>query len=644
MGQFGITQCSQEEVVHELVRETELLNMGVIREEIGTNASPWITLYSNRTANGRALKETWPDGVGTEFTTTVLTDNRVEPRVGEGWTPYANNACSWSCYLLDYGSKQMSACLEKFCLATPDFCIPDLRWDFQVQQQIQMFRDIMTNASKDVWHYWLQASFVKNSTCLVLNQHMGYPSDLGQFPNYPPTSIPTYEHLRRITRDKLMRQGRADQSPAMNDGGVSKFITLLSEDAYDAIEESYIQHHISRRNLTPAAISQIAAHEFGGSLDSFGNWIFVILEHPRRYIFDANLNTYHDGYGQPNPIPPFIKVKASRGWESKDNEVWDYGTGQAAHLLCEELYIWNSEAMRWLVPPEFSAMGVDVDPVNYMGIFKLWNERTECDKDAERAHFYAKFVAGAQPVRPQRGMTIRALVPRRCAADVTPECGFPKPKERNVYPILHVTRRREDGEIEVTLTAALPVQCPMGTRLVIRTQRGGEAEVVDVSTVENDVEGLMPVFRYILTLDPADLANPRNCDPWKDIRCKAEHEPCQPLTDDAACGACGASGDEPCPTKCYRVTKDGNSFTGLTDNDENTVAFFSPLPANVSNAETRAAVQAALNAYLDGNGTAEITWDAVETEFTVTVVGTTEDLTAYAVNGTAFGEVDCTEL
>ena len=637
---IGKLQVTTQDVTDEFIREEGRLNFGLIRDRVGF-ASPWITYFNATTSSddNQPIKREWPHNVGSTFTTTILTDVKADPVVGEGWSSYANSACAWQFQVIDFGSKKVSACLEKYAARTKDFCLADLQWDWQLSDQVDQYRAILRDYSQDVWHYWLQASYAKCSRNLVLNQALGYPSDIGVFPAYGPTSILTYDHLKRITKDFLIRRGRADQSPAMVDGGKPKFLVFLSQETYDHLEESYRQYHINKLGYRPTNIKQIEAFEYGGELESFGNWIFVILQYPRRYVWNDLLNIYHDGDGVQRPIPQWIRVRTTRGWESVDNTRYDFGTGKAHEHLVEETYILNSAAMHWLVPSDFTAMDKTVSAADYMGIFKFWNKETEADPDAESAHFYAKFVAGAKPHRPERGLTIRALVPRRAAADIGPEAGFPKPQDHtHVYPILEVFPRIESGELHIVTTAQLPVQCPMGTRLVIRTQGHGEAEITAVTGGTGRMKEMLQVYDYVLTLSPSNLAAVRSCDPWKQVMCKPETEACQPVANDADCPTCAAGA---CETKCYAVTIDGSTFTSLTDAEDNTVLFSGDLPANVSDDEVLADIQAALNAYIAGNGSAEIVYDSGDTEFTVTILDTTEDMTAYAINGTAFSEIDC---
>lgn len=352
------------------------------------NRSPWVTLVR---------RGEFPQGMGTQIG--VLTYERSAPTQAEpAWTAILpteggvaeGGSCLPPASKVGVGWTLRNYNLARRALEGPDFCAEDIRFAYQLRDQLNAIITILTEYTLIEWeirdrHEYLRLAKWKVTMDggLTTTQNTSAPFFSGC-----PTSILTQGALNRW-RVRLLRDGAAGS--ALGRENNSPVLTLIT--SAETSEDLIFRNADIRQDLRWGKPNELLA-PFGVTR-SYRGFYHLIDMYPMRGSCSAGTFT---------EIPVFanepatgagagaLKQEVNAGWQGAGNEI---------------SFIFDPMVFEQLIPAPISnpANNFKFDPVNYMGNWKLRNilDRA-CNPDGTIVYHRGILAAGSKPVHPERGV------------------------------------------------------------------------------------------------------------------------------------------------------------------------------------------------------------------------------------------------
>lgn len=378
---------SCDAVIDNIVRESGRIGPEIYNRVF--NRSPWMKLIR---------RGTFPDGMG--HTISSLTYERNAPTAAEPtWLSMTVNdgditeggLCLPPATKIGVGSTLRTYNLARRVLEGPDFCVENLRFAFQLRDQLEQVIQILTEYSLIEWeirdrHEYLR--LVKWKVSVTANLSVSEATTAPFFSSCP-TSILTQGVLNRW-RVRLLRDGAAGSALGMANG--APILTLIS--SAETSEDLIFRNADIRDDLRWGKPNELLA-PFGVDR-SYRGFYHLIDMYPIRGTCAAGVFT---------EIPSFVLQSATKGQKAEVNQSW-------MDAPYEISFLFDPMVFEQLIPkpitsphPKFS-----FDAVNYTGDWQAKNiiDRV-CNPDGNILFHRGILAAASKAVHPERGIAFLHL-------------------------------------------------------------------------------------------------------------------------------------------------------------------------------------------------------------------------------------------
>lgn len=355
--------------------------------------SPWI---------GLIRRGMWPDEMGDVISELMYERSAPsgENYIGDWDTLSAaagdgaeGGSCLPTPVKVTIGSTTKTYHLKRRVLEGPDFCVTDLRYKFQLRQQLEKILAILAEYSRLVWEERYRQDYsamTGNKTVMAANwNNNGSVVDAPTGATYPveaPISILTQGALN-WAKMKLLRNGAIFSALGKENGGA--VLTLIC--SAETSDRLIFDNADIRQDLRWGKPSELLAAY--GVERSYRGFYHIIDPYPRRWAAGTTV------FSAANEIAPFLDVAATKGTKSKINPAWE---------LCpyEESSIFDPEVFHSLIPAPITnpAPNFTFDPVTYLGDWRLKNILNRvCNPDGTIVYHRGTLGEAVQPIHNERG-------------------------------------------------------------------------------------------------------------------------------------------------------------------------------------------------------------------------------------------------
>lgn len=358
-------------------------------------------------------KEPWLDGQGYQYSypvyqRSIVTDSVLDPNFFQAFATLSatsdtatNNligtgACSFTAnHNIDsFGVDVLSVSLKKAALNSPDICLDDLKFQWQVLDQIKNVTRVLAENSKWVWSQNYQQESIKggaNKVTAMASPNIGATFD----PTNPPTSPLTFGLLEEVHQE-LGYNGGSLKPTARVEDGTAVYTAVGSNYTFNLLKK---QSSNNRNDFRYFSFNEpdvlVGAPGLGGKI--YHGFKFEAVQFPPRYDID-NTPVYVQRY-------PYSATSATRG------KKWLVNTTYKSALY-EDTNIYHEEVLRVLIPKPQGNIGslTYLQPYSWAGEF-VWRNipSRDCNIDGNIGFFRALFAYGIKLERPDLGYTIRHL-------------------------------------------------------------------------------------------------------------------------------------------------------------------------------------------------------------------------------------------
>ena len=357
-------------------------------------------------------KEPWLDGNGYQYSYPIYERSIVTKAVTDSdffvdmatlnTTPTSDNnlpdtgACSLTGHNIDsFGITTRTVSLKKAAINSPDICLDDLKFQWQVMDQIKNVTRVMAENSKWVWSNTYQTEYLKAAGNCVTAGVAGIASSF--VAGTPPTSELTFGLLEEIHQELGFNGGSIKPSARVEDG----------TPVYTAVGSTYTFNRLKRQSSNgrndflyafegqgPVTGSMLGAPTLGGKV--YHGYKFAAIQFPPRY--DIETGAYVRKY-------PYSSSNATRG------KKWDVAAAYK-NAQYEDTAVYHDDVLRVLIPKPGTAMGgmSYQQQFSWAGEF-VWRNIPDrnCNIDGNIGFFRALFAYGVKLERPDLGFVVRAL-------------------------------------------------------------------------------------------------------------------------------------------------------------------------------------------------------------------------------------------
>lgn len=303
----------------------------------------------------------------------------------------------------------LTVSLKKAAVNSPDICLDDFKFQWQVLDQIKNVTRVLAENSKWVWSQTYQTEYSAGCANKVSASGTGEPAIGTSFDTIAtPTGVLTFGLLEEIHQE-LGYNGGSLKPTARVDDGTAVYTAVGSNYTFNQLKKQSANNRNDFRYFSfnePEVL--VGVPGLGGKV--YHGYKFEAVQFPPR--FDGTAGAYTRRY-------PYVAEDASRGQKWIVNV--DYK--QAAF---EDTAIYHESVMRVLIPKPQGNIGslTYLQPYSWAGEFVWRNipDRT-CNIDGNIGFFRALFAYGIKLERPDLGYVIRAL---RCGpgAEARPTCAI----------------------------------------------------------------------------------------------------------------------------------------------------------------------------------------------------------------------------
>lgn len=348
--------------------------------------SPWV---------GLVKRGEFPDAMGTTIST--LTYERSAPTDAEPtWTALTvtdgaeGGSCLPSATEIGMASTTRTYSLKRRVLEGPDFCVTDLRYSFQLREQLEAILSILSEYTRLEWEIRYRHDYLTLVANKVVCEQSTYTVTSGTgFAATQATSILSQGHLNRA-KMQLLRDGAVFSSLGKENGAAVLTLICSAETSDDII----FRNSDTRQDLRWGKPSELLAAY--GVERSYKGWYHLIDPFPMRFTYSAGVYT---------EVAAFTTTAATKGNKAIVNSSWKAATYEVSFAFDPEVF--HSLIPRPITNP---APGFTFDPVTYLGDWKLKNilDRV-CNPDGTIVYHRGHLGHAPKPVHPERGFAFMHL-------------------------------------------------------------------------------------------------------------------------------------------------------------------------------------------------------------------------------------------
>lgn len=368
-------------------------------------------------------KEPWLDGQGYQYSYPVYQRSLVTKNVTDsdffqsfatlsatgatGNNLIGTGACAVTGYNIDsFAVDVKTVALKKAAVNSPDICLDDFKFQWQVLDQIKNVTRVLAENSKWVWSQNYQVEYLNNvSNCVTA---LPTPNIAATFDaSTPPTSPLTFGLLEEVHQE-LGYNGGSLKPTARVDDGTPVYTAVGSNYTFNLLKKQTDNNRNDYRYFSftePDVL--VGAPGLGGKI--YHGFKFQAVQFPPRY--DIDTGSYVRRY-------PYSSTNATRGQKWIVSQLYkdaDY----------EDTAIYHEEVLRVLIPkPQGNIGGMTyLAQYSWAGEF-VWRNipSRECNIDGNIGFFRALFAYGIKQERPDLGYVIRSL---RCDPQLGLVAGCP---------------------------------------------------------------------------------------------------------------------------------------------------------------------------------------------------------------------------
>jgi hypothetical protein len=372
--------------------------------------------YFIRTARKRPIVDlmmqtrgAWQDGMGVVVSNVTQARNfpldavasRTAVSVSDA---IATSACDPPIVTLVDGQIVQPYRLNHLNIQTQDYCIKDIRYDWQFERVMAARRKQLADISSWVWADWFTKDYVDIAGHNITQQLGGFTDNgsSGYSAAAPPTAALSVGTLEEISQQMF------------NDGDQPLGFDMDTQEPIEGLiigkSTADMLFRTNPELLTSLRYGWMGKEGDAPNLPSgqarkrktFAGWFFIYDPYPRRF------NLVGGAYVQQQP---WVSTSASKGTQQIANPGYKYAQ-------YEEVIPYNRSNYRSLA---FNTMGNPspgwkFDPVNYYGEFQALNIlNKECNPRGEKLFWDAVFMDAAEPLNPN-GVGFSILV-KNCGYD-----------------------------------------------------------------------------------------------------------------------------------------------------------------------------------------------------------------------------------
>lgn len=341
-------------------------------------------------------KDKWVDGQGTEYQYPIYERTLPSsPVTFTEWTSSdgeAGGTCQTPGQSIDdFGITLRSTALKKASLNSPDICLDDLQFAWQVEDQVKNITRVLSENTKWVWTNAYQDEYIAACGNKIVAA-AGLPTGSASFQPTPATSKLTWGILEHIY-EQLGYVG----------GSINPFMRVDEmTPIYAAVGERFTFHDLKRQDANTRDDFRYAfeGSEMGSPMlgapglnGVYRGFKFFTVEFPPRYDWVNGAWVRREVYSS-SPTTKGNKWEVSE--EYKNAEYTDTA-------------IYHADVLKILVPRPKTAGAMKYNPqYSWTGEF-VWRNipDRECNVDSNIGFFRALFAYGAKVERPDLGFVIR---------------------------------------------------------------------------------------------------------------------------------------------------------------------------------------------------------------------------------------------
>jgi len=353
-----------------------------------------------------APKEQWVDGNGISYTYPVYERSLITKSVTDSdfWSAAATldadataqnnlestNACVLAGHDIDsFGITTRSVSLKKAAINSPDICLEDLRYQWQIADQVNNMTRVLAENTRWVWSNAYQDEYISNAGNKMIAA-TGAPT-AATWAATAATSKLTWGLLEEV--HEAMGYNGGSMNPTARDSDGSPIYTAVGgRYTFSDLKKQDANTRDDFRYADPDVL--LAAPGMGNK--SYRGFKFEAVQFPPRYTYAGGVYTR---------VYPFTASSATRG------QKWEVATAYK-DAPYEDTVIFHKDILKFLTPKPNTGVGKLTYSANYSwaGEFTWRNiiDR-ECNVDGNIGFFRALFAYGVKVERPDLGFVIRHL-------------------------------------------------------------------------------------------------------------------------------------------------------------------------------------------------------------------------------------------
>jgi hypothetical protein len=369
-----------------LTRETGRIALPIYNKVV--KQGPWIPL---------TMRGTWPDGMGVIINNMMFERSLPLQTETESWANVSPSdgvtidSCLQDPEVLQFGQTLRSMQLQRIIKHSPDLCLEDLRYEWEVQQQLENVKRNLTTVTKWVWENRDRNEYTRLAQFKVTEgpQAAWNPFTTSFDPTNPPVS-----RLLQGTLDTiymwLAADGAGEDALGHSDGGAPIFglITDMNT-SLDLITQNGDTRSDMRFAYADTLIAPL------GEPRAFRGFKHLID------LFPARWNLTGGAFVR---VPPFqAPTSTTKGVAFNLDPNYVFAQYQDSVIHVKSVY-------RQLVPSPITSPGgsTKFNPVDYMGNFAWKNIlHKTCNPDGTIGFFRAIYVSASEPGHTEWGFVIR---------------------------------------------------------------------------------------------------------------------------------------------------------------------------------------------------------------------------------------------
>lgn len=363
----------------------------------------------------RLPKEPWLDGAGYTYTYPIYERSIMDDNVNaagffqsfatlSSQSTFGDNnlagtgACGITANhnISSFGVTTLSVTLNKCAVNSPDICLDDLRFQWQVMDQVKNVTRVLAENSKWVWSNTYQNEYMNAvSNYITANAAFTIATLATMNANQPPTSALTFGILEDI-HQQLQYNGGSIRPTAVVEDGSPVYTAVGSTYTFNNLKK---QDSNNRNDFQYASVIDdkgILVSKIGLGGKVYHGYIFAAVQFPPH--FDIVTGAYVRRY-------PYIAHAATRG------NKWDIDPNYT-NAAYEDTLIYHDDVLRVLIPkPQGNFGNMTYEPeYSWAGEF-VWRNipDRQCNIDRNIGFFRALFAYGIKLERIDLAFAVRHL-------------------------------------------------------------------------------------------------------------------------------------------------------------------------------------------------------------------------------------------